>query len=291
MWALALVSNVMDAFLEMFIELDLLQHSELCSYYWYCDYITSTRGFALKSLRELRNDLDKQLYEIDMKSAKDAVTRARAAVKKKKNKKDKEVLNTAKTQYENMMAKPPPTPIPFSSEEIYLVMKGQMHKAMFRVYMAFNEGGVIKQSSSPCSSPELMFATRYRSFLSISNPTPIGYADFVSTKTSSPPETLVPASLFESAGNILKTIKSLTTRAVVAVPPEYQSNALNEGRHRLPRCVCKSGLPATASLAFSERYPHDTLEDEPETPLHSKSLFLQDIIAINEGQAKVSQRH
>jgi hypothetical protein len=185
------MTTVMDTFMELFIELDLLSTTELSSFYWYWDFITSSKGHALKTLREMSSSLKTQLYEIDLATAKDNVSLTKIALSgNKKNKKLKEAHADAKTTYARHLETPVPTPMAYSSEEMYVILKGQLQKALFRVYLGLDQGGVIKPTVSPYAPPDLLFANRYRSFLAITNPSPIGYADFMATKNSSTPEQL-----------------------------------------------------------------------------------------------------
>lgn len=288
-WALNLTTSVMDVFMELYMELDLLNQAEFTSYYWYWDYMLSTKSFALKTLRELSNAMRSQLHEVDLNDAKEAVTKAKTSMNSnKKSKKAKETFNKAKAAYANLMSTPPPAPESYSTEEIFCILKGQIQKALFRFYMALDEGGVIKPADSPCSSPGLIFASRYRSLLVIGNPAPISYDDFLATKLSSSAELLEPLALVSSADAMLKTVKTLVAKAMSALPQDLNLHSAPSGAARWPRCVCRSGTPATAKLSASDKYPNSTLEKSPETLVPCKSLYIQDLIALYEGLPKVS---
>ena len=292
------------------MELDLLQHAEYSSYYWYWDYLQSTKSFALKTLREMHSAVQQQLHALDVTEAKEAVAKAKTHMNaNKKSKKAKEAFNNAKATYATCLAIPAPSPDPFSAEEIYIVVKGQILKSLFRVYMALEEEGVIRAlASGPCSSPDLIFASRYRAFLEIGKPAPLSYAEYAMTKTSSEAEMLAPISLLTWADGTLKTVKTLMERAVQAIPlvvgpvnsgasgGRGSGSGSGSGSNRWPRCVCRVGTPATARLTVAQKYPQDMLggeclssaeTGEKQGGRQSRDIYLQDMVALFEGQTKV----
>lgn len=284
------MTSVMDVFMELFIELDLLQPSELSSFYWYWDYVISTKGHALKNLRELHSRLAIQLHEVDILEAKEAVTKAKSVMNNsKKNKKTKDSFNNAKAKYAALITAPPPPPAAYSTEEIFLILKGQLLKAQYRMFLALDEeGAAIKPTSSPVSSPALIFESRFRSFQAIGNPAPIGYADFLATKTSSSPESLAPDALITSADGILKTVKTLIEKAVSALPIDTYRGVGQGGQGRWPRCVCRGGSNATSKLTVEQLYPCKELEaPHAKEQVATAAVMLEDMMGLYEGQAKV----
>lgn len=54
-WAIHLTSGVMDSYMELLMEMNLLSYAELPCYYWYWDYLISTKAWAVRTLREMRD--------------------------------------------------------------------------------------------------------------------------------------------------------------------------------------------------------------------------------------------
>jgi hypothetical protein len=53
-WAIHLTSGVMDLYMELLMEMDLLSYSELACFHWYWDYLISTRAWSVKTMREMK---------------------------------------------------------------------------------------------------------------------------------------------------------------------------------------------------------------------------------------------
>lgn len=54
-WAIHLASGVMDLYMELLVEMDLLSYSELACFHWYWDYLISTRAWSVRTMREMKD--------------------------------------------------------------------------------------------------------------------------------------------------------------------------------------------------------------------------------------------
>lgn len=61
-WAIYLTSGVMDYYMELLIEMNLLSYTELPCFYWYWDYLISTKAWAVRTMREMRDSIAVQEY-------------------------------------------------------------------------------------------------------------------------------------------------------------------------------------------------------------------------------------
>ena len=191
-WALILLTSIMDTQMGLFIELDLLRTSELDYFYWYWDYILSTRILAMKSLRELASTLVVELATSRRLEAEQGLhllkMRATMSQKEKASK---------RLEYQKMMEEPIPGTIPASSDELMTQARVATFKGLFRVYIVLTKLKFIDKEENEYTSPEQLFGQRFRSFVHIENPHPLSLDMFTSMTTSEPHAT--PQDILSSA--------------------------------------------------------------------------------------------
>jgi hypothetical protein len=89
-WAIHLTSGIMDRYMELLVEMDLLSFSELSCFHWYWDYLISTRAWAVRTMREMKDTEQLLQYRRDQKEAEELIDRYELQQQKSKTKKGKQ---------------------------------------------------------------------------------------------------------------------------------------------------------------------------------------------------------
>jgi hypothetical protein len=162
-WAILSTALLMDLQMGLTVESNLLGDDELAYFYWYWDYLCSTRAYAIEKLRELRFYLDQYNYEEELKKLASAGAKGKKAAK-------------------GLMAPQPPAT---SSEELLIRCRGQVCRGLFRQLVIAGDVGLLRNAGSRYTSPAWKFEQRFRSFAVIRNPPLLTYEDYTRTFTSS----------------------------------------------------------------------------------------------------------
>jgi hypothetical protein len=151
-WTMCFTTQYMDLHMILLIEMNLLNIDELAYFYWYWDYINSSRCWTLDRMNTLRYELSMIYYMDDMKTGNDK--------KKKINK---------------------PIPIEPDIELLMIQAKGNLCKGLFRLFITMNDIGIIQQRDSIYTTPSFRFLQRFRAFQNICNPPLLQYNEYIKT--------------------------------------------------------------------------------------------------------------
>lgn len=169
-WTLQNTSFFMDMYMSLMLEMNLVSIAEMDMFYWYWDYIISTRLYYLKNLNELAYNKLKSKYDLNMKLMNEYK-------KVKNNKRLKEMKKIVNAQHE-------PKPYETTIEEIALQCKGLLCKGQFRLYLSllnYNHKRLIDKEASEYSSWTSRFANRFRNFQCLENPPWLTFIDYCKT--------------------------------------------------------------------------------------------------------------
>lgn len=179
-WAMALVTGLMDTYLSVQMEMDLLAPSEICSFYWYWDYILSSQMWAVKKMRELRHQMRIALYESHKAEAEETLKTLSKGKNSKKSKQSSKALKEAK----KVLQQQPPPPLPVSVEEVAITARSQVVKGLFQVHLELLDSGVVHSlEDNSFASAGFRFVCRYKAFQWIHNPPPLPHSDFLKTRS------------------------------------------------------------------------------------------------------------
>ncbi len=165
-WAIVMTTKFMDIYMELLMDMDVLDKTEFDSFYWYWDYILTTQGHAIDRLRSLNYQLEMTLYE-----EKQAEYNSNIMNSKKNGKKNKM----------KMIEPVPPKVIPAYAEDFLNRGKGQLCRGLFRITLILKQLGFLKRHDSMHTSTGFIFDRRFRIFQEVINPTALTYGEFVYT--------------------------------------------------------------------------------------------------------------
>lgn len=132
LWALLQVILIMDLYMSLMVEMDLIGVEEWDYFYWYWDYLASTGVFAGEKLRSQRYQLDQEMHEfakIDaarLKLAEDSANKKVGGKNKKKKGPEAMVAEPA-------TALPVPVMLPPPVEELLLKGRGMLCRGVYRM--------------------------------------------------------------------------------------------------------------------------------------------------------------
>jgi len=187
MWALQITSLLMDLHMVLLVEMELLSVSELDYFYWYWDYICTSRVHSLETLRQLRYQFDLIIYDAKVEEIKANERKKQSegvgASGNKKKSSSKAVRG--KGGQSNLSADSPapalpvaPAPPDASAEELLYRGRGQQCRGLFRMLTAAVELEVIDKTECRYTSWSFRFDQRFRAFQSIPNPPLLHYSDY-----------------------------------------------------------------------------------------------------------------
>jgi hypothetical protein len=74
-WAIHLTTGVMDIYMELLMEMELLSYSELDCFHWYWDYLISTRAWSVRTMREMKDTEDYSQFRRNQEEAEELIDR------------------------------------------------------------------------------------------------------------------------------------------------------------------------------------------------------------------------
>jgi hypothetical protein len=178
-WVMLSSLQLMDLQMALTLESRLLGTDELDYFYWYWDYICTTRALNIERLRELRHLVDMFNYEQDMLNAAAEIDNSNknkaAGGAKGKGKGGKSTAPPAVS----LPSRPPPSAQ--TAEELVIRCRGQVCRGVFRQMVVAAELGLVKTHESKYTSAEGKFQQRFRAFDTIRYPAMLSYEAFLMT--------------------------------------------------------------------------------------------------------------
>ncbi len=178
-WSSILSAQAMDLHLGLLAELGVLGAQELDYFFWYWDFVCTSRAFAMERLRQHRSDLDHQIYLGAVERRKGLVVAAeeeakarKASGKKNKNAREVSVVPPVVAQPEQR----DPT-----VEEHLCRGRGQMCRGLFRMLVVAHQLGLVDKVENRFMSWEARFALRFKAFKNVPQPPLLCYTDFLKT--------------------------------------------------------------------------------------------------------------
>jgi uncharacterized membrane protein YgcG len=231
LWALTYTVQVMDLYMSLVVELDLLSAEEVDYFYWYWDYLCTTGTFAWEKLRHQKLQLQHNMYEAEAAATAAAAAAGGAASegaagvsgggggggKKGKNGKKKTAVaaGAGAGAVEAQVLPPAPVLSAPSVEELLMKGRGMMCRGLFRLSaVAVNlhpiqgqgqgqgQGALLDKTEGRYGSWAVKFQHRFQAFAELSNPSPLKYQDFVAMGSLSlPPPPGPPGAAGVTAGD------------------------------------------------------------------------------------------
>ena len=150
LYVLVQIATLMDLHMSMLVDSDLLSFNEMDYFYWYWDYIISTKIYALNMLRDCYNRMEQEMHLQRMTEAmsiKTEIEDRRKEEKKKKIKRNPEVRarDTEKLKEAEKVLRESFHPVMASADELYMHMKGHLCRATYKSYVAL---GLLERIAS-----------------------------------------------------------------------------------------------------------------------------------------------
>lgn len=197
-WTLIMSTQVMDIHLELLLEYNLLSKNEMDCFYYYWDYISTSRAIFMEKLRELSFSVDKAIFLDRLEHEIESIRNAKLSEVSSKIAKGKKSLKSMKAVKEAMSVidssqdirnealnslilkgvECPQTSSP-SFMETFLRARGQLSRGIFKLLLALSYLEVIDKAENDVMSWDWRFQMRYRAFLSIPNPVMLRYQDII----------------------------------------------------------------------------------------------------------------
>jgi len=189
LYILIQLSTLMDLHMSMLVEAELLSFNEMDFFYWYWDYIISTKIYALNCLRDWYNHMEQEICIRRQEEALTIKTKIEASRKEEKKKKIKRSQETRAKDSENLKEAEKTLrdkfqPVLASTDELFMRMKGNLCRAIYKSYVALSFVGKIRslEKSEYPFGPDWhgRFSQRFCAFSNIPNPfAPQKYEDFL----------------------------------------------------------------------------------------------------------------
>jgi hypothetical protein len=181
-WALVQTAGVMDLHMALLVESDVLGVQELDYFFWYWDYICTTKSFALGKLRDQRFSLDEAVFSSATErwrasEAEKAVT-GKANKKKNNSKGSKDKSPVPSSPAPNL---PTPSKRPLTVDEMMVSGRAQLCRALFRMAIVCGQVGLVDKAENRFMSWDCRFELRFKAFRNINNPPMLSHADFYRT--------------------------------------------------------------------------------------------------------------
>ena len=171
-WCLRAMSTLMETHLLLFAELDLLSSFELDSYYFFLEYVTSTKIWVFRKLREMRYKHDSAIHA-------HAVATAAKLVKDHKKGKGAKLTGKQLKEAKKEMESPPPVVLPILIEESAAIAANLLYKGLVRLIICLLRIGYIRAAPEhEISEKEIRFNSRYSLYRSLSHLVPVSLQDF-----------------------------------------------------------------------------------------------------------------
>jgi hypothetical protein len=176
-WVMRIMSVLMENHLLLLAELDLLSTFELDSFYWFLEYVTSTRIWSIRKLREMRFYYDKAIHEFQIAEA----TQLMKDEKKNKNKKGAVKISGKQVKdARKVIETPQPGPVRAPADEVLSLAANHVYKGVDRLLLSLSASGLIRAAPA-CSegaSAETRFNCRYALYRSLSHLQAVSLRDF-----------------------------------------------------------------------------------------------------------------
>jgi hypothetical protein len=223
-WTMLFTTQCMDLHMGLLVEMNLLSIDELDYFYWYWDYINASRNWALDRMNTLRFEL-KMIYYIDeMKSNTD---------KKKKIEK--------------------PLPAEPDIEQLMIQAKGHICKGLFRLFIAFNELGLIRKKDSRYTTTAFRFVQRFRAFQNICNPPMLSYNEYQNTLENGKDNEDYDAFKIITISNKCFGFTKLIMDKIRQTPNSNEKNNIDEILRKSLVPLTKVSIASTVSIARLEQ--------------------------------------
>jgi hypothetical protein len=179
----------MDWYVQLMIEMNLIEFHELDYFFWYWDYIYSTQIHALDKLRAGKLQFDINRYE-DYKHKLLIYEEDQQKVQSKVNKKKSK---HGKSQTQPINSKMPPAPVPSPevilpyAEDVLRRGKTQLCRGIFRLVLCLKQLNLFPLSMKSVDrkndyvSKDLVFMKRFGALQEIMNPAYLTFRDFIDT--------------------------------------------------------------------------------------------------------------
>jgi hypothetical protein len=178
-WALVQTAGIMDLHMGLLVESDVLGAQELDYFFWYWDYICTTKSFAISRLRDQRYALDMTVFSTAVErwkaSEAEAAAVANKAGKKKNNKASKGVPASTPPNL------PTPTKRAMTVDEMMVTGRAQLNRALFRMAIVYGQVGLVDKAENRFMSWNCRFELRFKAFRGITNPPMLSHTDFYRT--------------------------------------------------------------------------------------------------------------
>ena len=177
-WTMLHTTLLMDMFMAVSAESNLLSANELDYFFWYWDFVCNTRVYAFEKLRTLKHAMDTHLYNISMEEyAANMMNLEVLAVANKEKKHGGHVLSSSVSPPHQPPKKPDD---PFSSiDEILQRARGHLCKGIFRLLVVANQWGLVVRKDNKYTSWQWRFMQRFRAFQNILNPPMLTFDEFI----------------------------------------------------------------------------------------------------------------
>jgi hypothetical protein len=211
-WTMIPITALMDLCMSLMVELDLLAENEIDCFYWYWDYICSTRVYAFNSIRELKAAMDRELHRAKVEIANKTIQRV-TAMKKMRRKKDAALRDAAEeAEALKVLQRTVPDAISVSSEEMMVRAKSQLCRGVMRLYLVASKYKC--PSLEKCAYPfgpswPHRFMYRYRIFEAIPFPhllTFEKFTDIIDTQVNSDSDI---KEIVRQSGHFFRTCKAM----------------------------------------------------------------------------------
>jgi hypothetical protein len=216
-WVMLTSTQLMDLHMSLSVENELLGRDEMAYFYWYWDFICTTRAWAIDKLRKyryLRENTAQGQYLLDKCRRQEAAAAAEkeagagagagagAAVGKKSKSKSKSkgagaaagaVAGAGSDGSSDASTTGAPAPAPplseppglseqvISIEEIVIRARGHVCRGIFRMFVAAHELNLLRRHDERYMSVGYKFQQRFLAFQGVPNPPPVTYEDFERT--------------------------------------------------------------------------------------------------------------
>lgn len=180
-WGTSLCSLLMNFYLSLLIETNLISKIELDYFYWYREYISNSFCIGLDRLRRFKHEVDKFTYENELK--------AEIAVCKDVTLEENQILSIAN---ENLKKRGVLNPdlgdkLATSIVERFIRARGQMNRGCYKLLIVIKMLGLFDVDKAiprfadliKYTSVQQLHETRYRCFISIPSPSFLNFFDFV----------------------------------------------------------------------------------------------------------------
>jgi hypothetical protein len=244
-WAIIQTTSFMDLYMSVTVEMDLLGNDEKDYFYWYWDYIYSSRCWAINHIRENRYQLDYSLYEEKIRDAQKVLDHIQLMKRSKKYSKTKDRAKELAdaTAAGLVLASEPPAPLPTLPDEALTRAKGQICRAIFRLYVIAGKLGVfdvLKRIYPYGLSPSGRFDQRFQCFQDIINPPVLSLDSYFNTIDSQEHTEVKLDDLLQSALICFQNAKKLLEEVKRALPA---ANTSQQGGLSIHDKVSLNALP------------------------------------------------